>query len=183
MELWDWIALITGVLGVLLTIFESIWCWPTALVSVVISGATFFNQRLFGDFGLQIFYFISGIDGWIYWGKKKKEPFTVSNMPTKWYLPIAFSIMIQSVVYYFLLGYFKSDQILFDAILTSCSFTSTFMMAKKWIENWILWVVIDAAYIFLYLIKDLPTYALLYGFFSLMAYYGFYSWKKQLKTI
>ena len=72
MELWDWIALITGVLGVLLTIFESIWCWPTALVSVVISGATFFNQRLFGDFGLQIFYFISGIYGWIYWGKKKK---------------------------------------------------------------------------------------------------------------
>lgn len=183
MVIWDWIALITGILGVILTIFESIWCWPMALISVVISGITFFDQRLFGDFGLQIFYFISGFYGWIYWGKKKKETFTVSNMPRKWYLPIASSIVIQSVIYYFLLRYFKSDQILFDAILTSCSFTCTFMMAKKWVENWGLWIVIDAAYIFLYLLKDLPTYALLYGFFSLMAYYGFYSWKKQLKTI
>ena len=183
MVIWDWIALITGILGVILTIFESIWCWPMALIFVVISGTAFFNQRLFGDFGLQIFYFISGVYGWNYWGKKKKEPFIVSNMPSKWYLPIAFSIVIQSIIYYFLLGYFKSDQILFDAILTSCTFTCTFMMAKKWVENWILWVVIDAAYVFLYLIKDLSTYALLYGFFSLMAYYGFYSWKKQLKTI
>jgi nicotinamide mononucleotide transporter len=180
MTFWDWIALITGVLGVLLTIFESIWCWPMALISVIISGYTFFNQRLFGDFGLQIFYLMSGIYGWFYWNKKKHETFTVTKMPIKWFLPIVLSILVQSIIYYYLLCYFKSDQILFDAILTSCSFTCTFMMAKKWLENWILWVVIDTAYIFLYLIKDLPTYALLYGFFSLMALYGFYSWKKQL---
>jgi nicotinamide mononucleotide transporter len=55
------------------------------------------------------------------------------------------------------------------------------MMAKKWIENWLIWIIIDAAYVVLYLIKALPTYAILYGFFSLMALYGFYSWKKQLK--
>ena len=73
-----------------------------------------------------------------------------------------------------------SDQILFDSILTACSFTCTFMMAKKWIENWVVWVIIDAAYVVLYIIKELPTYAILYGFFSLMALYGFYSWKKQL---
>jgi len=55
MTFWDWIALITGIAGVLLTIFETIWCWPVALISVIISGVAFFNQRLFGDFGLQIF--------------------------------------------------------------------------------------------------------------------------------
>lgn len=180
MGFWDWIALVTGVLGVLLTIFENILCWPMALFSVVISGVTFYNQRLFGDFSLQLFYFFSGIYGWFYWGKKKNEVFIVSKMSSKWYILITLSIIFQSIIYYYLLGYFKSDQILFDAILTSCSFTCTFMMVKKWIENWVLWIVIDAAYVFLYLIKDLPTYALLYGFFSLMAYYGFYSWKKQL---
>jgi nicotinamide mononucleotide transporter len=177
---WDWIALLTGIAGVLLTIFESIWCWPIALISVVISGITFYNQRLFGDFGLQIFYLISGLYGWFYWNKKKGNTFIITKMPIKWVIPIALSILIQSIVYYYLLGYFKSDQIIFDAILTSCSFTCTFMMAKKWLENWILWVIIDAAYVFLYLIKDLPAYALLYGFFSLMALYGFYLWKKRL---
>ena len=57
MTIWDLIALLTGILGVLLTIFEKIWCWPMALLSVIISGITFYNQRLFGDFGLQVFYF------------------------------------------------------------------------------------------------------------------------------
>lgn len=180
MTVWDWIALITGIAGVLLTIFESIWCWPMALVSVVISGVTFYDQRLFGDFCLQIFYLISGFYGWFYWNKNKGKSFSVTRMPHKRIIPVVLSVIIQSVVYYYLLSYFKSDQILFDAILTSCSFTCTFMMAKKWVENWLFWIVIDAAYVFLYIIKDLPTYALLYGFFSLMAYYGLYSWKKQI---
>ena len=92
--IWDWIVLITGILGVILTILESIWCWPMALISVVIQGTTFYNQRLFGDFGLQIFYFISGIYGWIYWNKKKDEFFTVTKMPSKYYAPVILSIII-----------------------------------------------------------------------------------------
>jgi nicotinamide mononucleotide transporter len=183
MTIWDWIALLTGIAGVLLTIIESIWCWPVAIISVVISGVTFYHQRLFGDFSLQIFYLISGCYGWFYWNKKKSHPFKISKMPIKWVFPLILSIVLQSILYYNLLSYFKSDQILFDAILTSCSFTCTFMMTKKWLENWIFWILIDAAYVLLYLIKELPSYALLYGFFSLMAYYGFYAWKKQLTTL
>ena len=182
MTFWDWIALTTGVIGVLLTVFESIWCWPFALISVIISGITFYNQRLFGDFSLQIFYVLSSLYGWFYWNKQKSEVFIVTKIPVKYIFTLILSVFIQSVLYYYLLKHFKSDQILFDAILTSCSFTCTFMMTKKWIENWLFWVMIDLAYIFLYLMKDLPTYALLYGFFSLMALYGYYSWKKQLKT-
>jgi len=113
MSIWDWIALLTGIAGVLLTIFESIWCWPLALMSVIISGTAFYNQRLFGDFGLQIFYFISGVYGWIYWHKKKVESFLVTKMPIKWIAPIIASIVIQSFIYYYLLSYFKSDQIIF----------------------------------------------------------------------
>ena len=55
------------------------------------------------------------------------------------------------------------------------------MMAKKWIENWLLWILIDLAYVYLYLVKQLPTYAILYLFFSVMAFYGFYLWRKKLK--
>lgn len=181
MSIWDWIALLTGIGGVLLTIFETIWCWPIALISVVISAFTFYDQRLFGDFCLQLFYFISGVYGWLYWNKQKNIEFKITKMPIKWILPVVLSIIIQSIIYYFLLGYFKSDQILFDSILTACSFTGTFMMTKKWLENWLLWVIIDAAYVILYVIKDMPTYAILYGFFSIMALYGFYNWKNKLK--
>lgn len=181
MEFWDVIALITGVLGVILTVFEKIWCWPMALISVVISTITFYNQRLFGDMSLNVFYFFSGVYGWYYWSARKNETFRVSALPVK-YLPLIIGfIALQSVVYYYILTYFRADQVLFDSILTASSFTCTYLMTKKWVENWLLWVLIDAAYVFLYIIKEMPTYALLYSFFTLMAAYGFYSWKKQLQ--
>ena len=180
MNIWDFIALLTGISGVVLTIRESIWCWPIALISVIISGITFFNERLFGDFFLQLFYLISGLYGWFYWYKNKTEVFVTQKISNKLILPLVLCTIIQSFIYYFLLKYFKSDQFLLDAILTACSFTGTFMMAKKWIENWLVWIVVDLAYVFLYLIKDLNIYALLYLFFAVMAGYGYYQWKKQL---
>lgn len=179
MEFWDIVALITGVLGVILTVLENIWCWPMALTSVVISTITFYNQRLFGDMSLNVFYFFSGVYGWYYWGTHHKEAFRVSSLPLKYLPHIILSILVQSVAYYYILTYFRSDQVLFDSILTACSFTGTYLMTRKWVENWLLWVFVDAAYVFLYIIKEMPTYAILYSFFTLMAAYGFYAWKKQ----
>lgn len=180
MNIWDVVALITGILGVILTILESIWCWPIAIISVVISGITFYNERLFGDVGLQFFYLVSGIYGWVYWHKKNNFDFKIKTIPKQVAIYLIIATLIQSIIYYYLLNYFKSDKVLFDSILTACSFTCTFMMARKWIENWILWIIIDIGYAVLYLIKDLPTYAILYIFFSIMATYGYFSWKKQL---
>lgn len=180
---WDWIALITGVLGVILTIFESVWCWPMALISVIISTLAFYKQHLYGDMSLNVFYFFSGIYGWYYWRKHKIITFKVTRLPLKYVPFIIISIIAQSILYYYILHHFKSDQVLFDSILTACSFTCTYLMTKKWLENWLLWVLIDAAYVFLYIIKEMPTYAKLYTFFTLMAAYGYYSWKKQLHKL
>ncbi len=64
MNYWDWIALITGVLGVVLTIKQKIIAWPISLVSVIISIIAFYKAKLFGDMFLNIFYFLRGIFGW-----------------------------------------------------------------------------------------------------------------------
>lgn len=173
------IALVFGVAGVLLTIKQSIWCWPAALISVVTSGYEFYESRLFGDMALQVFYFIAGVYGWFYWGKNKLKEFIVTPLPLKLIAPLLVITIVQTIVYYFLLRYFKGDQVVFDAILTACSITATYMMTKKWVENWLCWVLIDFAYIALYGIKALWLYAILYFVFTLMAAYGFYSWKKK----
>lgn len=173
------IALITGVLGVLFTIMQRIWCWPFALISVVTSSFEFYNERLFGDMALQGFYFVTGIYGWYYWKKNENKEFYVVHTPrTMWFLMFLATI-VQSVIYYFLLKQFKGDQIEFDAILTACSITATFMMTKKWIENWAFWVLIDLAYVILYWKKDMPLFSILYFVFTVMAAYGFYSWRTQ----
>ncbi len=173
------IALITGVLGVLFTIMQRIWCWPFALISVVTSSFEFYNERLFGDMALQGFYFITGIYGWYYWKKNENKEFYVAHTPRKMWLFMFLATIIQSVIYYFLLKQFKGDQIEFDAILTACSITATFMMTKKWIENWAFWVLIDLAYVILYWKKDMPLFSILYFVFTVMAAYGFYSWRTQ----
>ncbi len=174
------IALISGVLGVWLTIKQNIWCWPTALISVVLSCIAFFEQRLYGDSALQVFYFVAGIYGWYFWNQKSQTHFEVSKMDlNKSPLYLAITI-IQAIVYYFLLRFFKSDQVLFDAVLTACSLTATYMMTKKWLENWLIWVFIDSAYVFLYGIKHMYLFAILYAAFAAFAFYGWRKWKNNL---
>lgn len=179
MTLLGLISLISGVAGVLLTIRQSIWCWPAALISVVTSGYEFYESHLFGDFALQVFYFISGVYGWYFWDRNKNKEFIISLLPIKMIVPLVIVTLIQAMVYYFLLRYFKGDQVIFDAILSACSITATYMMTKKWLENWVFWALIDFSYIILYAIKDLWLYAILYLVFTLMAAYGFYKWKSQ----
>ena len=99
MAIWDWIALITGILGVLLTIRQNIWCWPMALIAVVISIVAFYKARLFGDMFLNVFYFFSGVYGWYYWHQKKEEEFNVTHVPRKQIWILVVMTIIQIVVY------------------------------------------------------------------------------------
>jgi nicotinamide mononucleotide transporter len=183
MNYWDWIALITGVLGVILTIKQKIIAWPMALISICISIIAFYKARLFGDMFLNIFYFFSGIYGWYLWENKKNEVFKASYITKKMAIAMIFITSIQFILYYLILTYFKSDQILVEALLTACSFTCTIMMIKKWVENWVFWVIIDLSYVFLYIIKEMPAYALLYFIFAGIAGYGYYTWRTELKKL
>jgi nicotinamide mononucleotide transporter len=173
------ISLLTGVLGVLFTILQRIWCWPFAIICTITSGIDFYYQRLYGDMALQVFYFAAGIYGWIYWQQNLKKKFDVAKTPNQMWFILAAITGIQAVVYYFLIKKFRGDQVVFDAILTACSITATYMMTKKWFENWFFWVIIDFAYVILYCVKSLWFYASLYLVFTAMAAYGFYLWRTQ----
>ena len=172
------IAFVFGVLGVWLTIKQNILCWPAALVSVIASAIDFYTTRLFGDMALQAFYFAAGVYGWIYWEQNRNKPFEVRKMPKKWMLPMIFITGFQFLAYYFLLKYFKGARPLLDGLLTAASLTITYMMTKKWVENWILWVIVDGIYILLYALTGLWSYSLLYLLFTVIAFYGWLKWKK-----
>jgi nicotinamide mononucleotide transporter len=174
------IALIFGVLGVWLTIKQHILCWPSALIGVSASLMEFYHERLFGDMALQVFYFGAGVYGWIYWNKKQQETFRVKSMPLTLLPLMVLVTAAQSYLYYLIILKFNGDQPLFDGILTACSLTATFMMTKKWVENWLAWILIDALYVVLYGIKEMWLFGLLYLFFTIMAVYGWQQWKKEV---
>jgi len=180
MTLLSLIAFVFGVLGVWLTIKQNILCWPVSMVAVLASIVEFYEQRLFGDMALQIFYFFAALYGWIFWNRQKNTAFVVTKMLGKNWPLLILITFAQSVLYYFLLSYFKGDQVLFDAILTASSLTATYMMTRKWLENWAAWVLIDFAYVFLYGIKEMWLFALLYLAFAIIAYYGWMKWRKTV---
>jgi nicotinamide mononucleotide transporter len=172
------IAFISGALGVWLTIRQTIWCWPVALVSVVTSMAEFYNEHLYGDMSLQVFYFFAGVYGWIYWHQHGKMEFRVERMKIS-LLPLLLMVTLaQAVLYYFLLVKFGGDKPVLDAFLTGASLTATYMMTRKWLENWMAWVFIDGAYVFLYGIKSMWLFAVLYLLFTIIALYGWIKWRK-----
>jgi len=178
MSLLSLIALISGIAGVWLTIKENIFCWPVAILSIIISSYEFYKAKLFGDMGLQIFYFFSALYGWYFWRKKTGQVFIVSNTPKKNIPPLIIFTVAQTIALFFLLTYFNGDRILIDATLTAFSLTATYMMTKKWLENWLAWVFIDASYVTLYCLKFMWLFALLYLFFAVMAFFGWIKWKK-----
>jgi nicotinamide mononucleotide transporter len=172
------IALISGVLGVWLTIKENIWCWPSAIVSVLASIVEFYDARLFGDMGLQVFYLGAAIYGWYFWKKNKGQEFKVKKMPAKLIPVLIIATLALTILFYFLIDLLKGDRALFDATLTACSLTATYMMTKKWVENWFVWVLIDGAYVVLYGVKYMWLFAVLYLFFTIIAFYGWIKWRK-----
>ena len=172
------LAFIFGAFGVWLTVKQNILCWPISLIAVIASVIEFYRQHLFGDMTLQVFYFFASVYGWLYWNKKKDESFVTKHIDSK-LIPLLLVItVIQAITYYYLLIYFGGDKPLFDAILTAASLTNTFIMTKKWLENWLAWILIDISYVLLYSIKNMWPFALLYFLFAVMACYGWIKWKK-----
>lgn len=174
------VALIFGTLGVWLTIRQNIYCWPVSLIAVLASIVEFLEQRLFGDMSLQIFYFFLGIYGWIYWHRKTDTKFVVQKMALKKLPGLVFITLIQAFVFYYLLVYFKGDRPVLDGLLTACSLTATYMMTKKWLDNWLAWVIIDASYVVLYSLKEMWLFGVLYLLFTGMALYGWIKWRKPI---
>lgn len=174
------IALVFGVLGVVFTIRQSIWCWPFATIATLASITEFYNERLFGDMALQVLYFFLGIYGWIYWKQKSKEVFVVKNTSLKAIPILIIATIIQALVYYYLLVLFKGDRPLLDGLLTAASLTATYMMTKKWVENWLAWTFIDATYIVLYGLKGMWLFCILYLLFTIIAFVGWLRWRKTV---
>jgi nicotinamide mononucleotide transporter len=172
------IAFLTGVLGVWLTIKQNILCWPMALVSVLTSMIEFYYQRLYGDMALQVVYLVAGIYGWAYWARNSKIEFKVSITPRRHILLLIAATVIMTVMFTYLLRKSGGDKPVFDAILTAASLTATYMMIKKWVENWFAWVVIDLSYVFLYGIKQMWVFAVLYFFFAAIALAGWIKWRR-----
>ncbi|MFO7879749.1 MAG: nicotinamide riboside transporter PnuC [Bacteroidales bacterium] len=198
MVLWDWLAgnyfelaaALLGVVSIFLQIKQNHFYWLVALVMVSMYIYVYYEARFYADMSLQIYYVIVSIYGWLHWvfgnnKKKTKEDekkLPVSKLKRKeWLLSIAASITLFFIIWYILDKFTDSPVPIGDAFTTALSFVATWMLARKLIENWLFWIVVDVVATGLYVYKGLYPTAALFLFLSVMAFIGYFAWRKDLK--
>ncbi|MGL4597756.1 MAG: nicotinamide riboside transporter PnuC [Bacteroidia bacterium] len=182
----EWIAVLCGILYVVLAVKQNYWCWPFGIVSSALYIFINYQYTYYWDALLQIYYCLVGVYGcWIWYKNPPQETsgLKISKTPVLTLFRLIGLICILA----FAMGYLadiKTDSTApyADGALTAASFIATWMTARKWLENWLLWVIIDLAYIPLYLTREAELTAVLYLIYAIFAAVGFISWKKQIRT-
>ena len=183
MSVIEIIAVVFSILYVILAAKENIWCWFCAAISVLLYIYICFSAQLFLETGLQGFYFIMAIYGYLQWNRPRKE----INIST-WSLQRHLIIFGVGIIVSLLLGklfeiYTDAAMPIIDSFTTIFSLITTYMVTKKILENWIYWIIIDIVSVYLYFSRDLQLTAGLFTAYTIVAVFGYLSWKKQLNTL
>ena len=175
---------IFGVIGVWLTLHENVWCFPIGLANVILSLFLFFQQKLYADALQQLVYIVLLSYGWFAWLRKNEAQqdlkISVSNNRLLWICTIAF-ILCTVVLGELLSNFTDATFPWLDSAATALSFVAQWMIAKKKIENWLIWIVVNILYIGIYLYKDLWLYSVLFSIYLILAISGYIRWRKKLK--
>ncbi len=191
MDYFEVAGLISGMLCVWLLIRQSIWNWPIGLCYALVSLVVFLQTRLYAEFGLHIYYVVMNAYGWYYWSRGAGsstdgvgvKPVPVTHIGSTATLYVLLSVLVGIPVLAELLLYFTdADMAYADATITIFSFAAMWMTARKMIENWYVWLVVDLLATALYVIKGIELYALLYCVYIGMAVMGWLAWHKTLKA-
>jgi len=179
----EWVAAALGLVSVWLNVREDWRGWPVGAVMVALYFAVFARVKLYADAGLQVIYLVLQFYGWYEWvrGGAGKSGVTVSRAPQRVLVScIAFGAA-GTVTLGTLLGRY-TDQALpyWDSGITAFSLVAQWMLARKYLENWVLWAAIDVIAIGVYWTRHLLPTTLLYGCFLLLCLRGYQRWRMTL---
>lgn len=177
------IAFISGVVNIYLITRSSLWNWFFGIITVLLYSLIFFNTKLYADMGLQgvfLAFQFYGLYQWQY-GSSTRKPLSIKVMNQSTYFPVFISgIILFAGISFILKQYTDSTTIYADACVTVLSLIAQWMMSKKYLHHWMLWIGIDILSIGLYLSKSLYLTALLYSIFMLLCVKGYYDWKRVM---
>jgi nicotinamide mononucleotide transporter len=180
----EWIAAAAGAVSVYLSARESIWTWPTAILNVALYLFIFYESGLYSDMGLQVVYLVLSIYGWYEWlyGGHRRTRLGVSRATRRvwmvaagigfvlWFGLARYTSVLPGVSYPYL-----------DSALTTLSLVAQWMMTRKILENWLLWIIADIVYIPMYISKHLYVTAVLYAVFLVLAGIGLVDWRRSFE--
>ena len=174
-------AVIFAILYLILAVKQNILCWIAGIISSVLYFFIMQKAGLYMEAYLQVFYVVMGIYGWSQWSASNaSNPSFIVNTWSKYQHMIAISIILAlSLLSGSLLERYTDAALPFlDALVSWGAVVATYMVAKKLLENWIYWFVIDATSIFLFIERGLWLSAVLFAIYLVIIFFGYQSWNK-----
>lgn len=197
------IASVFGLISVLLSKRGNIWVFPIGLISTALYTYLLWRWQLFGDMLINAYYSIMAIIGWINWLNNKQAANSIIKIETttqKEWRPLIWTalatFLFVAMIYYFkpvINNHFRFDHVVLgfhtfawtdfvDILTTGLFLVAMLLMAKRKIEHWIIWIIADFISVPLYFYKGLIFTSLQYLLFTIVAIFGYLSWKKLLKN-
>lgn len=180
------LGVVTSLIYLYFSVRQIIWLWPFGIISSALFILIFFNSKFYADMGLQVYYLGVSIYGWIYWSRgavyqNEKSTLPVSRISRQLALVLSVTgIVIMLGIVYILKNFTDSDVPWGDGFTTAGSIVATWMLARKVLEHWLVWIVVDSVAAGLYFYKGLYPSFLLYLIFTIIAVVGYFQWKRSL---
>jgi nicotinamide mononucleotide transporter len=176
-----------GLLYLVLAVRESIWCWLAAFVSSVLSVIVLFDARLYSESALSVFYAAMAVYGWYQWlgGRRRgvRSPeLPISTWSARAHLRALAAILAATAAIGWLMTNTSAAFPYLDALVTAGSIVTTYMVAKKILENWLYWILFDGLALYLYVARELYWYAGLFVLYLVLVVVGFRRWRREWRA-
>ena len=183
---WSLILQIVGItLGLLYLWLEykaNIWLWVVGAIMPLVHGILYFDKGLYADASMQLYYILAGLYGLIVWRRKAKSANDgkIVHTPIRWVLPLVAVYGVLHVAIYFVLTEFTDSQVpIFDSMSTALCIVAMWMLSRKLVEQWLVWLVVDMISVELYIYKGIPFTAGLYTIYCVLAVVGYLRWYRM----
>ncbi|SDY74449.1 nicotinamide riboside transporter PnuC [Hymenobacter psychrophilus] len=180
----EWIAVLTGFACVWLAARESLWNFPVAIVSCGLYVFVYRQSTLYADMGLQVVFIILALYGWYQWlhgGQNRAELPVSRTTRQEWVGCAVFVAVFTLAVGYYLQHHTDAALPHWDAFTTAGSLAGQFLLIRKRLENWFIWIVVDIIYVPILWYKQLYPTSALYALYLALAVYGYVEWRRALR--
>ena len=189
-----WLDILTTVLGLAYILLEyraSIWLWAVGFLMQSLGIVLYYQKGLYADCGMEFYYLAMTVYGYINWvrkaDKRKNEAKEEKRYAAITHFPIRLALLWSVItlvawgtLYWFLVTFTDSRVPVADSFTTALSFVGIWVLARKYLEQWLIWIVVDVVTSILYFYKDIPFKASLYAIYVIIAIAGYIKWKKQM---
>lgn len=185
---WEAAAVVFAIAYLLLAIRENVWCWAFAFISTAIYTILFWDVSLLMDSALNVYYMAMAVFGWYQWtrggaGNGDSHSLAIQSLGQRQHgLIITAIILLSGISGYLLSEYSSAAWPYVDSFTTWASVITTYLVTRKYLQNWLYWIVIDAVAIPLYIERGLHLTALLFVIYIIIAVMGYVSWQKHYRA-